>query len=76
MLTAPRKDSGESLMLFRKFRNITQQEIAINLNTSQQYVSEVEGRKLLDDELVGKFLGAMGSDWKEWEKFKGMLRGK
>lgn len=60
-------------MLFRKFKNKTQGDVAKNLNTSQQYISEVEKQKKLNDDLVDKILVALNSNREEWENFKKIL---
>lgn len=65
--------SGKSLMLFRKFNNKTQRDVAKKLRTSQQYISELEKQKYLDDKLIENVLHAMNSNREEWEKFKMLL---
>ena len=66
-------NSGNSLMLFRKFNKKTQRDVAKKLKTSQQYISELEKQKHLDDKLLENVLKAMNSNWDEWEKFKALL---
>ena len=65
--------SGKSLMLFRKFNNKTQRDVAKKLRTSQQYISELEKQKHVDDELLHRILHALNSNLDEWEKFKALL---
>lgn len=60
-------------MLFRKIRNTTQKDLAKKLNTSQQYIAEVEKQKHLTDSLLDKILTALDSTREEWENFKTTL---
>ena len=60
-------------MLFRKYKNKTQVQVAKKLQISQQYISELEKRKHLHGQLLDKFLYALSSDREEWEKFKKLL---
>ena len=66
-------NSGNNLMLFRKFNKKTQRDVAKKLRTSQQYISELEKQKDLDDKLLENVIKAMNSNWDEWEKFKALL---
>ena len=66
-------NSGDCIMLFRKIRNTTQKDLAKKLNTSQQYIAEVEKQKHLTDSLLDKILTALDSTREEWENFKTTL---
>lgn len=66
--------SGKALMLFRKFKNISQQEIAKKINTTQQYISELEKQENINGEKINKILFALNSNKDEWEKFKKLLQ--
>jgi transcriptional regulator len=66
-------NSGNSIMLFRKFKNKTQGDIAKSLKTTQQYISELEKQPHLNDETIDKILNALNCDKDEWEKFKNIL---
>jgi len=66
-------NSGNSLMLFRKLKNKSQNQIAKRLKTSQQYISELEKQPHIKDEIIDKFLHALNSNRDEWEKFKKLL---
>jgi transcriptional regulator with XRE-family HTH domain len=61
---------GKALMIFRKFKNKTQQDIAESLNTTQQYVSELEKQEHINGATLNKILSALNSNKDEWEKFK------
>ena len=65
---------GKALMLFRKYKNKTQQDIAEELNTSQQYVSELEKQQYISSEKLNKILSVLNSSLEEWEKFKKLLQ--
>jgi transcriptional regulator with XRE-family HTH domain len=65
--------SGKTLMLFRKFKNKTQQDIAEKLKTSQQYVSELEKQEHISSDILNKILEGLKSTKEEWERFKKML---
>ena len=60
-------------MIFRKFKNKTQQDIAEGLNTTQQYVSELEKQKHLNGEKLDRILKALNANREEFEKFKRVL---
>lgn len=62
--------NGQSLMLLRRLKNKTQQHIAKKLNTSQQYVSELEKLKHINGEKLDSILKALNSNREEFEKFK------
>ncbi|HEU5166857.1 MAG TPA: helix-turn-helix transcriptional regulator [Chitinophagaceae bacterium] len=64
---------GKALMLFRKFKNKTQQDIAEKLKTTQQYVSELEKQNHLNGEKLDRILTALNSNREEWENFKKIL---
>lgn len=57
-------------MIFRKFKNKTQQDIAESLNKTQQYVSELEKQEHINGDKLNKILSALNSNWAEWEKIK------
>jgi transcriptional regulator with XRE-family HTH domain len=61
---------GKALMLLRKFKNKTQLDIAEKLNTTQQYVSELEKQEHIIGNKLNKILSALNSNKEEWEKFK------
>ena len=61
---------GKALMLFRKFKNQTQQDIARKLNATQQYISELEKKENINGDKINKILGALNSNKDEWENFK------
>jgi transcriptional regulator with XRE-family HTH domain len=65
---------GKALMLFRKFKNKSQQDIARNLNTTQQYISELEQQENVNGDKINKILTALNSNKDEWEKFKKLLQ--
>jgi len=65
---------GKALMLFRKFKNKSQQDIARNLNTTQQYISELEQQENVNGDKINKILIALNSNKDEWEKFKKLLQ--
>ena len=64
---------GKALMLFRIFKSKTQQDIANKLNTTQQYISELEKQEHINGEKMNKILTALNSNKDEWEKFKKLL---
>lgn len=64
---------GKALMLFRKFKNKRQQDVAGKLNTTQQYVSELENQEHVNGDKLKKVLSALNSNKDEWEKFKRLL---
>ncbi len=65
---------GKALMLFRKFKNNSQQDIAKKLNTSQQYISELEHQENINGDKINKILYALNSSKDDWEKFKKILQ--
>ena len=62
--------NGQSLMLLRKLKNKTQQHIAKKINTTQQYVSELEKLEHINSEKLDSILKALNSNREEFEKFK------
>lgn len=64
---------GKTLMLLRKFKNKTQLHLAKKLNTSQQYISELEKQEHISSEKLNKILSVLNSSKEEWEKFKKLL---
>ncbi|HMK17152.1 MAG TPA: helix-turn-helix transcriptional regulator [Chitinophagaceae bacterium] len=66
--------TGKALMLFRKFKNKSQQDIARNLSTTQQYISELEQQENINGDKINKILIALNSNKDEWEKFKKFLQ--
>jgi len=64
---------GKALMLFRKLKNKTQQDIARKLNTTQQYVSELEKLEYINCEKLDSILKELNSNREEFEKFKKTL---
>ena len=64
---------GKALMLFRKLKNKTQQDIARKLNTTQQYVSELEKLEYINCEKLDTMLTELNSNREEFEKFKKTL---
>jgi transcriptional regulator with XRE-family HTH domain len=66
--------SGKTLMLFRKFKNKSQQEIARKLNTTQQYISELEQQENINGNKINKILIALNTTKDEWEKFKKLVQ--
>jgi transcriptional regulator with XRE-family HTH domain len=61
---------GQSLMFFRKLKNKTQQHLAEKLNTTQQYISELEQLEHINGEKLDNILKALNSNREEFEKFK------
>lgn len=61
-------------MLFRKFKNKSQQEIARKLNTTQQYISELEQQENINGNKINKILIALNTTKDEWEKFKKLVQ--
>jgi len=64
---------GKALMLFRKFKNKSQQDIARKLSTTQQYISELEQQENINGNKINKILNALNSTKDDWEKFKKLL---
>lgn len=64
---------GKALMLIRKFKNRTQQDIAEKLGTTQQYISELEKQNHISVEKLNSILKALSSNREEFEKFKKTL---
>jgi len=64
---------GKALMLLRKFKNKTQQDIAEKLGTTQQYISELEKQNHISVEKLNSILKALTSNREEFEKFKKTL---
>lgn len=60
---------GRALMLFRKYKNKTQQDIAKKLKTTQQYVSELEKQEYINSDKLFKIILILNSSIEEWEKF-------
>jgi len=65
--------SGRTLMLLRKFKTITQKDIAKKLNITQQYISELEKQEHINGNKLNEILSALNSNKDEWEKFKKLL---
>ena len=61
---------GKTLMLLRKFKNTTQQQLAKRLATSQQYISELEKQNHFSGAKLDKILKALNSTKEEWEQFR------
>lgn len=61
---------GKTLMLLRKFKNTTQQQLAKRLATSQQYISELEKQNHFNGVKLDKILKALNCSKEEWEKLK------
>lgn len=61
---------GKTLMLLRKFKNTTQQQLAKKLATSQQYISELEKKNHLNRSKLDKILKALNCSKEEWEKLR------
>jgi transcriptional regulator with XRE-family HTH domain len=61
---------GKTLMLVRKFKNTTQQQLAKRLATSQQYISELEKQNHFNGAKLDKILKALNCSKDEWEKLR------
>lgn len=61
---------GKTLMLLRKYKNRSQVQLAKKLETSQQYISELEKREHLNGKLLDKVLQALNSNRNEWNQFR------
>jgi len=64
----------KALMLFRKYKDKTQQDIAQKMKTTQQYVSELEKQEYINSEKLSRVLCVLNSNMEEWEKFKKLLQ--
>ena len=65
---------GKTLMLLRKLKNTTQQQLANNLATTQQYISELEKQNHFTGGKLDKILKALNSSKEEWEQLKRVSR--
>jgi len=61
---------GKTLMLLRKFKNTTQQQLAKKLATTQQYISELEKQNHFNGAKLDRLLKALNSSKEEWEQLK------
>jgi len=61
---------GKTLMLLRKLKNTTQEQLAKKMNATQQYVSELERQNHFNGEKLNKILRALNSSKEEWELLK------
>lgn len=61
---------GKTLMLLRKFKDTTQQELANKLATTQQYISELEKQNHFNGTKLDSILKALDSNKEEWEQLK------
>ena len=61
---------GKTLMLLRKFKNTTQQQLAKRLATSQQYISELEKQNHFNRAKLDKILKALNCSKEEWEQLR------
>ena len=61
---------GKTLMLLRKFKNTTQQQLAKRLATTQQYISELEKQNHFNSAKLEKILKALNSSKEEWEQLR------
>lgn len=64
---------GKALMLLRKFKNKSQQWLADKLNTTQQYISELEKMEHINGEKLEAILKALNTNRDEWDRFKKSL---
>jgi len=64
---------GKTLMLLRKYKNKSQVQVAKKLLTSQQYISELEKRKHLNEQLLDRILGALNSSREERNQLENYL---
>lgn len=61
---------GEIFKILRKWKKISQQQLAKKLNTSQQYISALEKQEHLSGEKLTMLLKGINSTREEWERFK------
>jgi transcriptional regulator with XRE-family HTH domain len=61
---------GEIFKILRKWKKISQQQLAKKLNTSQQYISVLEKQEHLSGEKLTMLLKGINSTREEWERFK------
>ena len=61
---------GKTLMLLRKSKNTTQQQLAKRLATTQQYISELEKQNHFTRTKLDKILKALNSSKEEWEQLR------
>lgn len=61
---------GKTLMLLRKLKNTTQKQLAQKIETTQQYVSELEQQNHFNRAKLDKILKALNSNKDEWEHIK------
>lgn len=65
--------SGKSLLLLRKLRGLSQQEVADRLAITQQAYSKIEKKEWIDYEKVDAILTALKSSREELESIKKLI---
>jgi transcriptional regulator with XRE-family HTH domain len=62
--------SGKTLKLLRQYKDISQKELALRINKSQETISNWEKHEYLDGEILDLLLKALKINREEWERFR------
>jgi transcriptional regulator with XRE-family HTH domain len=63
-------NSGETLRLMRKWKKLSQADLAKRVDKSQEMISHLEQQEHINGEMLSRLLKGLDSNREEWERFR------